>query len=102
MKIKCLFVFEDFTFTARCCTASISFLERAMIAVTTMEPMKMRVGATRENMLLSRSRLRMDCEVVKSPVKFIVSQINLYNMSKLGLKFWSGVMSKLSGQLALC
>ena len=62
----------------------------------------MRVEATIENMLLSGSQLKMDCGVVESPAKFIVSQINLYNMSNLGLKFWSGVMSKFSGQLALC
>ena len=44
----------------------------------------------------------LDCEVLESPAKFIVSQFNLYNMSNLGLKFWSGVMSKFSGQPALC
>ena len=71
MKTRCLLVLEDFTFTAICCTASSSFLEQAKIAAAMMEPMKMRVEMTIENMLLSGSRLRLDCDVVKSPVKYI-------------------------------
>ena len=61
-----------------CCTASNSFLEQARIAAAMMEPMKMRVEMIIENMLLTGSRLGLDCGEVKSPANYIYSQSNQF------------------------
>ena len=65
--------------------------------------MEMRPGMIIENTVLPGSRLRLSCGEVKSPAKCTFSQSNnSYNTSKLGLKFWSGIVSKFFRQFALC
>ena len=66
-----------------------------------MEPRKIAMMIIIENMVLTLRWLQLDCGVEESPVNIYSKSKSIYTICQ-NLKFWSGVMSKFSGQLALC